>query len=188
MEGHPRNVLGEPLEVCSRDPMTGFYRDGCCRTGPEDLGSHTVCVRMTQAFLAFSRSCGNDLSTPRHEFGFPGLMEGDQWCLCAPRWKEALDAGAAPRVVLAAHGRIGAGVCESGRPETVRDRPRMTGARGDSRLRRPHVPEISPKVGVQQGCRPARQGCPVDRWLAAGSAALRISVPPALRRTAMTHP
>lgn len=95
-----RNVLGEPLQTCGEDPMTGFYRDGCCNTGPEDAGSHTVCVRLTAEFLAFSRSVGNDLSTPRPEFGFPGLRPGDRWCLCAPRWQEALDAGAAPRVIL----------------------------------------------------------------------------------------
>ncbi len=102
MNEQPRNVLGEPLEDCSRDPVTGFYRDGCCRTGPEDVGSHTVCVRVTEAFLEFSRSRGNDLSTPHPEFGFPGLVDGDRWCLCAPRWQEALDFGAAPRVILAA--------------------------------------------------------------------------------------
>ncbi|MFW5835111.1 MAG: DUF2237 family protein [Pseudomonadota bacterium] len=94
------NVLGEPLEGCSRDPLTGFYRDGCCNTGPEDRGCHTVCAVMTGAFLAFSRSRGNDLSTPRPEFGFAGLRPGDRWCLCAARWQEALDAGQAPRVLL----------------------------------------------------------------------------------------
>lgn len=87
---------------CSRDPLTGFYRDGCCRTGPDDVGSHTVCVRLTDAFLAFSKSRGNDLSTPRPEYGFPGLKDGDAWCLCAPRWQEALEAGCAPRVYLGA--------------------------------------------------------------------------------------
>ena len=97
-----RNVLGGPLGLCSADPVTGFYRNGCCDTGPEDLGSHTVCAVMTDAFLAFSASAGNDLSTPHPEFGFPGLVAGDQWCLCAPRWAEALAAGAAPGVVLAA--------------------------------------------------------------------------------------
>jgi hypothetical protein len=98
----PRNVLGGLLESCSIDPVTGFFRNGCCETGPEDLGSHTVCAVMTAEFLAFSKKCGNDLSTPRPEFGFPGLKPGDRWCLCAPRWQEALDAGAAPRVVLRA--------------------------------------------------------------------------------------
>ena len=95
-----RNVLGEPLEICSFKPMTGFYRDGCCNTGREDIGSHTVCAVMTEEFLAFSKACGNDLSTPMPEFGFPGLKPGDRWCLCAPRWQEALEANRAPRVVL----------------------------------------------------------------------------------------
>jgi uncharacterized protein (DUF2237 family) len=97
-----RNVLGGTLDICSTKPMTGFFRNGCCDTGAEDLGSHTVCAVMTAEFLAFSRSAGNDLSTPRPEFGFAGLKPGDRWCLCAPRWQEALDAGAAPRVVLRA--------------------------------------------------------------------------------------
>jgi uncharacterized protein (DUF2237 family) len=97
-----RNVLGEPLALCSLNPRTGFYRTGCCETGPDDFGAHTVCVEVTREFLAFSRSRGNDLSTARPEFGFPGLVAGDRWCLCAARWQEALDAGAAPRVVLAA--------------------------------------------------------------------------------------
>jgi uncharacterized protein (DUF2237 family) len=101
-EQDARNVLGGPLVPCSMDPLTGFFRNGCCETGPEDVGMHTVCAVMTAEFLAFSRSVGNDLSTPRPEFGFPGLKPGDRWCLCAPRWKEALDAGVAPRVVLAA--------------------------------------------------------------------------------------
>jgi uncharacterized protein (DUF2237 family) len=87
---------------CSNAPLTGFYRNGCCETGPDDTGLHTVCAVMTAAFLAFSRSVGNDLSTPRPDFNFPGLRPGDRWCLCAPRWKEALDAGAAPGVVLEA--------------------------------------------------------------------------------------
>ncbi len=97
-----RNVLGERLEICSTKPMTGFFRDGCCNTGREDVGSHTVCVVMTADFLAFSKSCGNDLSTPRPEFGFSGLKAGDRWCLCAPRWQEAFEAGQAPRVALRA--------------------------------------------------------------------------------------
>jgi uncharacterized protein len=97
-----RNVLGELLEVCSIKPMTGFYRDGCCNTGPEDIGSHTVCVVMTSAFLDFSKSRGNDLSTPLPEHGFAGLKPGDRWCLCAPRWQEAFEANQAPRVVLRA--------------------------------------------------------------------------------------
>ena len=97
-----RNVLGTELAPCSLDPLTGFYRNGCCETGPDDVGMHTVCAVMTAGFLRFSMSVGNDLSTPRPEFGFDGLRPGDRWCLCAPRWKEALDAGAAPRVVLEA--------------------------------------------------------------------------------------
>lgn len=95
------NVLGEELQPCSTDPLTGFYRDGCCNTGGEDAGIHTVCAVMTEEFLRFSASVGNDLSTPRPEYGFAGLQPGDQWCLCAPRWKEALDSGQAPKVVLA---------------------------------------------------------------------------------------
>jgi uncharacterized protein (DUF2237 family) len=97
-----RNALGGPLEICSLRPMTGFYRNGCCDTGIDDLGSHTVCVVATAAFLEFSKSCGNDLSTPLPEYGFPGLRPGDRWCLCAPRWQEALEAGKAPQVVLRA--------------------------------------------------------------------------------------
>ncbi len=96
------NVLGEALEACGNDPVTGFYRDGCCNTGPDDFGSHTVCAVVTDEFLAFSKARGNDLSTPRPEFGFPGLRAGDSWCLCAARWQEAFDAGSAPRVRLRA--------------------------------------------------------------------------------------
>jgi len=99
---HACNVFGEPLQTCSESPVTGFYRDGCCNTGPDDFGVHTVCVRVTKEFLEFSRSRGNDLATPAPDFGFPGLKPGDRWCLCAARWKEALDAGMAPRVVIAA--------------------------------------------------------------------------------------
>ena len=99
---HSRNVFGGPLENCSTAPLTGFFRNGCCDTSAEDLGSHTVCVVITEAFLAFSKSRGNDLSTPIPAFGFPGLKEGDRWCLCAPRWQEAFEAGQAPRVVLRA--------------------------------------------------------------------------------------
>lgn len=94
------NVLGEPLEPCSYEPMTGFFRDGCCRSGPGDMGMHLVCAVMTEEFLAFSKAVGNDLSTPRPEFHFPGLKPGDRWCLCAARWQEACDAGKAPKVVL----------------------------------------------------------------------------------------
>ena len=96
-----RNVLGEELVPCSLDPVTGFFRNGCCETGPHDPGMHTVCAVMTAEFLAFSARAGNDLSTPRPDLGFPGLKPGDRWCLCAPRWKEALDEDAAPQVVLA---------------------------------------------------------------------------------------
>ncbi len=97
-----RNVLGQPLAPCSTAPMTGFFRNGCCDTSPRDVGSHTVCAVMTAGFLAFSRAAGNDLSTPHPEYGFPGLRPGDRWCLCAPRWREALEAGQAPGVVLGA--------------------------------------------------------------------------------------
>lgn len=97
-----RNVLGGLLEPCSFEPVTGFFRDGCCNTSPEDVGSHTVCSVMTSDFLAFSKARGNDLSTPMPRFGFPGLKPGDRWCLCAPRWQEAFEAGMAPKVVLAA--------------------------------------------------------------------------------------
>ena len=95
-----RNVLGARLVTCSLDPKTGFTRTGCCETGPDDVGSHTVCAIMTADFLAFSRAHGNDLSTPHPEWGFKGLKPGDQWCLCAPRWAEALQAGCAPKVQL----------------------------------------------------------------------------------------
>ncbi|MGY4769532.1 DUF2237 family protein [Kribbella sp. CWNU-51] len=95
------NVLGEPLAECGTDPVTGFYRDGCCTSGPEDLGSHTVCAVMTAEFLAHQTSVGNDLVTPRPEFGFPGLAPGDRWCVVAVRWLQAYHAGAAAPVVLA---------------------------------------------------------------------------------------
>ena len=98
--GSQRNVLGGPLGSCSERPLTGFFRDGCCNTGPDDLGLHTVCVILTEEFLAFSKMRGNDLSTPRPEFDFPGLNPGNRWCLCAARWREAYDAGMAPNVVL----------------------------------------------------------------------------------------
>ena len=96
------NVFGEPLLPCGLDPITGFYRDGCCNTGYDDTGIHTVCVRVSGEFLAYSKARGNDLSTPAPQFGFKGLKPGDQWCLCAGRWKEAFDAGMAPSVVLRA--------------------------------------------------------------------------------------
>jgi hypothetical protein len=94
------NVLGSPLQLCSSDPLTGWTRDGCCRGDPADRGMHWVCAVMTADFLRFSKASGNDLSTPRPEFSFPGLQPGNRWCLCAQRWKEAYLAGAAPQVVL----------------------------------------------------------------------------------------
>ncbi|MEZ5228517.1 MAG: DUF2237 domain-containing protein [Acidimicrobiales bacterium] len=97
-----KNVLGGELESCSLDPLTGFYRDGCCSTGANDTGVHIVCARVTEDFLAFSKAMGNDLSTPMPMYGFDGLVPGDQWCLCADRWVEAFDAGKAPQVVLEA--------------------------------------------------------------------------------------
>ncbi|MDA8108702.1 MAG: DUF2237 domain-containing protein [Betaproteobacteria bacterium] len=97
-----KNVFGEPLAPCGRNPLTGFHRDGCCNTGYDDVGIHVVCAQVTREFLAFSRARGNDLSTPAPEIGFPGLEPGDRWCLCAARWKEAFDAGVAPPVILAA--------------------------------------------------------------------------------------
>jgi uncharacterized protein (DUF2237 family) len=100
-----RNVLGGELEECGRDPLTGFYRDGCCATGPEDLGSHTICAVVTAEFLEHQRSIGNDLSTPRPEFHFPGLMPGDRWCVTALNWARAYQDGAPAPVVLAATNR-----------------------------------------------------------------------------------
>lgn len=97
-----KNVLGTELQTCSLDPVTGFYRTGCCDTGKDDVGLHLVCSEMTADFLEFSRLAGNDLSTPVPEYGFPGLSPGDRWCLCVERWKQALEAGAAPQVVLEA--------------------------------------------------------------------------------------
>lgn len=94
------NVFGEPLDSCNDKPATGFFRDSCCNTSEEDLGSHTVCVQLTAEFLEFSKAKGNDLSTPRPELGFPGLKPGDRWCLCAPRWVEAYNHGAPPKVYL----------------------------------------------------------------------------------------
>jgi uncharacterized protein len=97
-----KNVLGKPLQTCGTEPMTGFYRDGCCETGEDDLGSHVICAKMTAEFLAFTKDRGNDLSSPKPQFGFAGLKPGDQWCLCAVRWAEALEAGVAPPVNLSA--------------------------------------------------------------------------------------
>jgi hypothetical protein len=102
MSSRPRNVLGTPLKDCSHEPKTGFYRTGCCETGPGDHGVHVVCAEMTAEFLEFTRSRGNDLSTPNPEWGFPGLKPGDRWCLCAARWAEAHEAGVAPPVDLEA--------------------------------------------------------------------------------------
>jgi len=97
-----KNVLGGDLEPCGTDPLTGFYRDGCCNTGADDAGVHVVCAQVTAEFLEFSRAAGNDLSSPAPQYGFPGLRPGDRWCLCASRWQEAFAAGVAPPVVLAA--------------------------------------------------------------------------------------
>ncbi len=96
------NVFGDPMITCSTDPMTGFFRDGCCNTGPQDTGMHLVCAEVTAEFLEFSKAAGNDLSTPMPQYGFGGLQPGDRWCLCVTRWKDALDAGMAPKVVLEA--------------------------------------------------------------------------------------
>lgn len=96
------NVFGDPMITCSTDPMTGFFRDGCCNTGPQDTGMHLVCAEVTADFLEFSKAAGNDLSTPMPQYGFGGLNPGDRWCLCVTRWKDALEAGMAPKVVLEA--------------------------------------------------------------------------------------
>jgi len=102
MENEQRNVFGAPLALCGDNPMTGFFRTGDCATDPRDRGAHVICAEVTADFLAFSKAQGNDLATPRPEFGFPGLKPGDRWCLCAGRWAEAEAAGCAPRVKLAA--------------------------------------------------------------------------------------
>ena len=102
MDKSAKNVFGEPLKECSKEPLTGFYRDGCCHTGPQDSGRHLVCAVMTDEFLDFSMEMGNPLKTPMPQYNFPGLKSGDQWCLCALRWKEAYDAGVAPKVNLEA--------------------------------------------------------------------------------------
>jgi uncharacterized protein len=107
-----RNVIGGELETCSVDPMTGYFRDGCCATGSGDTGVHTVCAVMTDEFLAFSKAHGNDLSTPHPEWGFPGLKAGDRWCLCAPRWQEAYEQEMAPQVVLAATHELSTEWCD----------------------------------------------------------------------------
>jgi uncharacterized protein len=96
-----KNVFGREIALCGSQPKTGFFRDGCCNTGPQDRGNHTVCARVTKEFLEFSKAQGNDLSTPVPAYGFPGLKPGDRWCLCAARWKDAFDAGVAPPVLLA---------------------------------------------------------------------------------------
>ena len=121
---HSRNVLGEKLQSCSEEPLTGFYRDGCCNVGPDDLGVHAVCVRLTAEFLEFSKARGNDLSTPMPQFGFAGLKPGDQWCLCAARWKEAFDANAAPRVNTSSNER--SGLTPSNRSALAKPRSRST--------------------------------------------------------------
>ena len=110
--GGQLNVLGGTLAACAHDPMTGFFRDGCCNTGPTDQGLHTICAIMDDAFLAYSKAVGNDLSTPLPDFGFPGLKVGDRWCLCAARWEQARIAGKAPRVVLAATNQASLMLCQ----------------------------------------------------------------------------
>lgn len=105
-----KNLAGGPLRSCSTHPLTGFFRDGCCSTGPQDVGSHTVCTVMTAEFLEFTKSRGNDLSTPNPEYGFPGLKPGDRWCVCAARWQEAFDAGVIGPVVLDATNEAAAGI------------------------------------------------------------------------------
>lgn len=106
------NLLGDELEPCSFDPVTGYFRDGCCNTGSGDVGVHTVCVVLTEEFLAFSLAVGNDLSTPMPQYGFRGLRPGERWCLCAPRWQEAFEAGMAPQVVLAATHELSTEWCD----------------------------------------------------------------------------
>ncbi|CAN5888825.1 DUF2237 domain-containing protein [soil metagenome] len=106
------NVLGEPIMPCALEPLTGFYRDGCCNTGPEDVGRHVVCAEMTEEFLDFSAARGNDLSTPMPLYGFEGLRPGDRWCLCASRWQEAYDAGTAPKVILVSTHEAALEVCD----------------------------------------------------------------------------
>ena len=127
-----RNVFGEPLQSCSERPRTGFYRTGCCHTGPEDVGLHTVCVEVTAEFLAFSKAAGNDLSTPHPEHGFPGLKPGDRWCLCAARWREAFEAGRR-RASFSARRMRRRSSWSTRRPQALRHRPRLrSGAGGDA--------------------------------------------------------
>ena len=131
------NVFDEPLETCSDRPLTGFFRDGCCNTAPEDIGLHVVCTRVTAEFLEFSKARGNDLSSPRPEFGFPGLKPGDQWCLCAARWHEALQAGAAPRVAkfgLPFHSGFSKTPCCAGTAVASRASETTMGRRGRGRF------------------------------------------------------
>ena len=108
---YQKNVLGSKLEVCSLQPMTGFYRNGCCETDENDMGLHTVCAEMTNEFLEFSKSVGNDLSTPRPEFNFRGLVQGDLWCLCASRWQQAFESGKAPNVKLSSTNIVTLNIC-----------------------------------------------------------------------------
>ena len=117
-----KNVLGTDLESCSTRPMTGFYRDGCCNTGADDTGLHTVCIEATDDFLRFSKLKGNDLSTPNLAFEFPGLKEGDRWCLCVLRWKEAFEAGMAPLVQSEGNSHFGGRIHRSRRPQGIRHR------------------------------------------------------------------
>jgi len=128
------NVFGTPLDPCGTDPLTGFYRDGCCNTGPDDRGVHTVCVVATEEFLEFSRAMGNDLSTPRPEYAFPGVRPGDRWCVCAGRWREAWLAGKAPPVVLTATHEATLEFVPLGElvKFAVRDRPPLEGGEGPS--------------------------------------------------------
>jgi hypothetical protein len=137
----PRNVLGEPLDICSIKPMAGFYRDGCCNTGREDVGSHTICAVMTAAFLEFSKSRGNDLSTPVPAFGFPGLNPGDRGCLCAPRWQEAFKARPSASYSSARLSRGCSRLLLAYRSQTLRNRPCVTrvtsGPRAANSLRVP---------------------------------------------------
>ena len=144
MANDDRNVLGGMLENCSMSPRTGFYRDGCCNTGPEDLGLHVVCTRVTREFLAFARRQGNDLVTPAPEYGFPGLKPGDRWCVCAATWRQAYEAGVASPVVLAATHEETLAVIRStccGNSRSTRkaggESGRRVNGRGSSRSNRP---------------------------------------------------